>query len=277
MKVKQRLTAVIFLVLAFVSLTLRFNSLGNRHVAEGAQKRKDSVELFNAKRFLASNVLDLGYRFLAPEVLKEGETYPLVLFLHGAGERGDDNEKQLIHVVQELAKSPMREQHPCFVVAPQCPADNRWVEVDWSEDEHEMPVQTSRPLKATLELLEELQQEFPIDPKRIYICGLSMGGFGTWDAIQRHPKKFAAAIPICGGGDPAHADKIDQIPIWVFHGDEDGAVKVKRSRTMVDALRQQGSDVIYTEYPGVGHNCWAQTAENRLVWDWLFAQSRGEN
>ena len=104
-----------------------------------------------------------------------------------------------------------------------------------------------------------------------------MGGFGTWDAIQRKPELFAAAIPICGGGDPAFAETISDIPTWVFHGDADGAVQVNRSREMVKAVSQFDDDIIYTEYPGVGHNSWTMTVENRLVWDWFFAQVKDED
>jgi len=126
----------------------------------------------------------------------------------------------------------------------------------------------------TLELIEKLSQEFAIDRKRLYITGLSMGGYGTWDIIQRHPDMFAAAMPVCGGGDSAAAPLIKDLPIWVFHGDKDGAVPVIRSQNMVAALKQAGSKVKYTEYPGVGHNCWTQTYANQDVLKWFFSQKR---
>lgn len=239
-----------------------------------AEKEQNLVDKFEKKTCMASNGLTLGYRLLSPPEISDQKSYPLVIFLHGAGERGNDNHKQLVHVAQELATDAMQSRHPCFVVAPQCPEGKRWVEVDWGLDQHAMPKVPSEPLAATFELLKQLQEELPIDTDRVYICGLSMGGFGTWDALQRHSDLFAAAIPICGGGDVAMVEAIGDVPIWVFHGDADGAVKVKRSRDMVTALKAKGSPVIYTEYPGVGHNSWAMTAENRLVWDWLFAHKR---
>ncbi len=127
-------------------------------------------------------------------------------------------------------------------------------------------------MAATMEALAALCEEFPIDEQRVYITGLSMGGYGTWDALARYPGKFAAAIPICGGGDPAQAEHMLGTPIWVFHGDEDNAVPVRRSREMVAVLRELGDSPIYTEYEGVGHNSWSETYANRVVWDWLFSQ-----
>jgi predicted peptidase len=168
----------------------------------------------------------------------------------------------------------IRNRHPAFVVAPQCPAGKKWVDVPWESDRHELPEQPSETLGLVLALLELLPNEFSIDPDRVYATGLSMGGYGTWDLLSRKPELLAAAIPICGGGDPKYAAKLKNIPIWVFHGDRDEAVKVERSREMVAALEAAGGRPIYTEYEGVGHNSWAATYANRAVWDWLFAQRR---
>ncbi len=258
-------------VTGFCCLTMGLNSF-----VSSAEKETDLVKRFESKTYSATGDLnfELGYRMLSPGKVEAGKKYPLVLFLHGAGERGDDNEKQLVHVVQELATDEMQARHPCFLIAPQAPEETRWVEVDWGLDSHKMPKAPSAPLSATFDLLETLKQDLPVDVNRVYICGLSMGGYGTWDALQRHPEHFAAAIPICGGGDPAYAKNIANVPVWAFHGDADGAVKVHRSQEMVNAVRVAGGEVIYTEYPGVGHNSWAMTAANRLVWDWLFAQER---
>lgn len=264
-----RLSAGLCWIGAVVLISTGFGSFVN-----SAEQEKNLVDRFEAKVFETSDTIALPYRILSPPEIEPGQDYPLVLFLHGAGERGTDNTKQLVHVAQELATAEMTDRFPCFVVAPQCPEGERWVEVDWGLLAHEMPAQPSNPLKATLKLLEQLKRDLPIDADRVYICGLSMGGFGTWDAIQRHPELFAAAVPICGGGDPAYAEQIKTMPIWAFHGAADGAVKVQRSREMVKALQAIGGHVIYTEYPGVGHNSWAMTAENRLVWDWLFAHQR---
>ena len=239
-----------------------------------AEDKVNPVDLFEAREFKDADGNVLRYRFLIPQDYDPSKKYPLVLFLHGAGERGDDNHRQLIHGASDLVRPGMRKQHPAFVVAPQCPEGKRWVEVPWEADGHSLPESPSEPMTLILKLLETLPKEYSIDADRLYVTGLSMGGFGTWDLLARKPELVAAAMPICGGGDPEHVARYKDIPIWVAHGDKDDAVKVDRSREMVDALKSAGGRPIYTEYPGVGHNSWAATYSNRAVWDWMFAQKR---
>jgi predicted peptidase len=160
------------------------------------------------------------------------------------------------------------------VIAPQCPDNQQWVEVPWTADEHRMPKEPSRPLAQTLELVTALQNEFSIDPDRLYITGLSMGGFGVWDAIQRQPDLFAAAAPVCSGGDATLAKQIKDVPVWAFHGDRDEAVKVRRSRDMIAAIQAAGGQPKYTEYKGVGHDSWTATYKDPELYKWLFAQKR---
>jgi predicted peptidase len=214
----------------------------------------------------------LPYRLLKPADYDPKQKYPLVLFLHGAGERGTDNEKQLIHGVPEFAREENRKKYPCFLIAPQCPENAKWVEVDWSADSHRQPAEPSAPMRLTLELLEALQKEFSIDARRIYVTGLSMGGYGTWDIVARRPELFAAAVPICGGADETTAVKIANVPVWVFHGAKDGAVNVERSRRMVEALKKAGGHPKYTEYPEVGHDSWVRAYKDPEMFAWLFAQ-----
>jgi predicted peptidase len=212
----------------------------------------------------------LPYRLLKPAKIEPGQKYPLVLFLHGAGERGDNNEAQLIHGVPEFAKAKNREKYPCFLIAPQCPKGQRWA--NWSE--RKLVDQPTEPMRLVIALLAQAQKEYPIDPQRIYVTGLSMGGYGTWDLISRYPDQFAAAVPICGGGDEGQAAKIAQIPIWVFHGAKDPAVKVERSRTMVAALKKAGGHPKYTEYPDVEHDSWVPAYKDAEMMEWLFAQKK---
>jgi predicted peptidase len=200
--------------------------------------------------------------------------YPLVIFLHGAGERGDDNQKQLVHGMNDFAADEIMAKYPAFVLAPQCPEGQKWSEVDWSAKSSTLPAEISPSLAATLKAADALQKEFSIDPKRIYITGLSMGGYGAWDALSRQPERFAAAAIICGGGDPAYVAKMKEVAIWLFHGGEDRAVPVGRSREMIDALKAAGANPKYTEYPGVGHNSWARTYADPALYDWLFAQKK---
>ena len=160
----------------------------------------------------------LPYQLLEPERLEPGRKYPLVIFFHGDGKRGDDNQKQLKHGIEILTGTENRKQYPCFYVAPQCPAGEQWVNVPWSEDAHAQPNPPSSSMALAMALIEHLQELYGnIDARRLYITGLSMGGFGTWDAITRWPHRFAAAVPICGGGDTAQASKLVTLPIWAFH------------------------------------------------------------
>lgn len=211
----------------------------------------------------------LLYRLYRP---KTSDRVPLVLFLHGAGERGDDNAAQLRHGVKQFLAQ--QEKYPCVVVAPQCPKGKKWNEVDWHAASHLTPEKPSDPFASLIPLLEALQKELPVDPKRLYVTGLSMGGYGTWDLITRLPDTFAAAAPVCGGGDETKAAAIAKVPQWIFHGGADKVVKPERSRHMVEALQKAGAEPKYTEYPGVGHNSWDKAYADPELWAWMFAQRR---
>jgi predicted peptidase len=232
----------------------------------------DPLEVFEARVFEGAETAKLPYRLLTPLDYDPQQRYPLVLFLHGGGERGDDNQKQLVHCGRNLADETMRRRHPAFVIFPQCPAEKKWVEVPWDAAAHKAPADPSETMHAVFALVEALQEEFSIDASRIYGVGLSMGGYGTWDILQRKPELLAAAVPICGGGDPALAAPFKETPVWAFHGDSDPTVPINRSREMIKALESAGGQPIYTEYEGVGHDSWTATFDNRLVWDWLFTQ-----
>jgi predicted peptidase len=216
----------------------------------------------------------MPYRLLKPETVEEGKTYPLVLFLHGAGERGSDNVKQMVHGVSEFVRPENRRDYPCFLLVPQCPEGKRWVEVDWGADSHVLPKEPSEPLRLVLDLLDDALNRYPIDRRRVYVTGLSMGGFGVWDLLARRPDLFAAAVPVCGGGDPATAKAIKDVPVWVFHGARDGAVKPKRSRDMVKALEDAGGKPKYTEYPDVGHDSWNPAYRDPELMKWLFDRKK---
>jgi predicted peptidase len=232
----------------------------------------DQVEKQFLSRVFTTDQGALPYRLLIPQNYDHDKDYPLVIFYHGAGERGSDNHKQLVHGMADFISDDVRSKYACFVVAPQCPEDSQWVETPWSADAHDMPKKPSDPLRLSLELVDSLKQEFSIDQRRIYITGLSMGGYAVWDVLQRHPRRFAAAVPICGGGDQALAERIAHVPLWAFHGANDQAVNPKRTRAMIDALQAAGGKPGYTEYPGVGHNSWEATYANRQLYAWLFSQ-----
>ncbi len=244
-------------------------------VTKAQEKAEEPMtKFFEPHEFTVKDVGALKYRLLKPADFSQNQTYPLVIFLHGAGERGDDNVAQLVHGMKDFLNPDRRKNYPCFVVAPQCPNDKKWVEVDWSAKSHDQPEHASVPMQLVHDLIKEMIKNANVNKDRIYITGLSMGGYGTWDAIARYPELFAAAVPICGGGDPATVGKFAKLPIWCFHGDQDEAVSVERSRKMIDALKVAGGQPKYTEYAGVGHDSWTATYANPDFHDWLFAQER---
>lgn len=213
----------------------------------------------------------LPYRLMSPAGHVDGPS-PLLLFLHGSGERGTDNTAQLKHVVRELATAEMRQRFPCYVLVPQCPSEQRWTGLSSKEPQRDLPEHPTPWLQGSVEIIDRLIAGNRVDPHRVYVAGLSMGGAGTWDALMRYPGRFAAGIPICGVGDVQQAARLIHTPLWVFHGDADGSVPVATSRDMTARIRELGGNPIYTEYPGVEHDSWTMTAQNRLVWDWMFAQ-----
>ena len=197
-----------------------------------------------------------------------------MLFLHGAGERGNDNAKQLKHAVGPILDFFARKGEPVCLLAPQCPEGRKWVEVDWSAPSHVMPAQPSDPLRLALELVDKTIREQDIDPARVYVTGLSMGGFGTWDALCRRPELFAAGMPVCGGGDTQQVARFRTVPVYAVHGGADKVVPTARSRAMVSALWGVDGRVLYTEYPGCGHNSWGPAFSDDALLTRFFSQKR---
>jgi predicted peptidase len=219
--------------------------------------------------------VEFRYRLLRPMTTDPGVRYPVVLFLHGAGERGDDNSAQLKFLPRWLAESENRRRHPCFVVAPQCRKDHAWAAIDWQHKKPlPLPATPTTDLAAAIAALDAVLAAEPVDADRVYVTGLSMGGYGTWDLAARTPERFAAVLPICGGGDPAKAERLATLPLWCFHGDADPLVPVDLSRSMIAAITAAGGTPIYSELSGVGHDSWTPAYQNPAVLDWLFAQRR---
>lgn len=241
-------------------------------VAYAPSYAQSPAELTTAECFTNAAGEKLLYRLYRPTGVATDRKLPLVLFLHGAGERGTNNVSQLVHGIASLIRYGQQANDPAILLIPQCPAGKRWVEVPWDAPSHTMPAEPSYSMHLALELVRTTMASLPVDPTRVYVTGISMGGYGTWDAIQREPKLFAAALPICGGGDTAQAPAIKRVPIWTFHGDKDGAVPVNRSRDMVNALKACGGNIQYREYPGAGHNVWTRTYDDNAVLSWFFAQ-----
>lgn len=219
--------------------------------------------------------LILPYRLYVPRDYLHSRRYPLVVVLHGAGERGTDNREHLGNGVLAFCDAGLQKRRPAFVIYPQCPPEARWVEADWAPGRYDQgQVPLSRPLTALIQLLQSLQSEFTLDPNRRLLAGLSMGAYGTWDLITRFPERFAGAVAICGGGDPAQAARAKSVPVWAFHGDKDDVVPVSGSRLMVQALRKAGGNVKYTEFAGKGHHIWEDVFSDRAVITWLLAQHK---
>jgi predicted peptidase len=210
--------------------------------------------------WVKSNEKDLLYQIYCPTKIYSETKLPLVIFLHGTGERGSDNEKQLDSRPKKFTTVKNQEKRPCVVVAPQCPTDQYWTEEELT--------------KQVNALVKKLAKNLPVDENRIYISGFSMGGYGTWEALSKGSKIYAAGLPISGGADPSIARSIKKIPIWNFHGDNDTAVSVKNSRKIVEALKKLKANITYTEFPGAGHGITNKVLNDTKVMEWLFEQKK---
>jgi predicted peptidase len=231
-------------------------------------------EIVFEKLIFISGKDTLRYRLVKPENPESGKKYPLVLFFHGAAQRGNDNESQLADVPHLLTDSAARKNHPCYILIPQCPLEQQWVNVNWHDKAEMMPETISLSENLSLKLLDSLQKKLSIDSSRLYLVGLSMGGFAVWDLISRYPEKFAVAVPVCGGGDEKQAGKLIHIPIWAFHGKLDDIVMVSRSVNMVNAINSKGGNAKLTIYPTLKHDSWNTAFRDLELFDWLFIQHK---
>jgi predicted peptidase len=202
----------------------------------------------------------LKFQIYAPDAYERDKPIPLVVFLHGVGERGNDNEKQLNPLPKTFASSDNQAKYPCIVVAPQCPGEKYWSYDDVSAQ--------------VTKIAKDLAENMPIDADRLYLSGYSMGGYGTWSVLGQSPDTFAAAVPIAGGGNPSIAKTIKHIPIWNFHGDADKSVSVDNSRKIVKALEAVDGKITYTEMKGEGHGIARKVLNDEKVHQWLFAQKK---
>jgi predicted peptidase len=254
---------------SFIISFLTFFGCVNPSFSQSASSR------FSANLYTNNKGDSLRYRMLYPDydTLRK---YPLVIFLHGSGERGSDNEAQLKWGVMNFATDQMMALHPAIVIAPQCPEKLSWSNFSRSKKVSETSLlpEPSKPMQLLIELVHQLEKNMPVDTNRIYITGLSMGGFGTYDAIERYPDLFAAAMPVCGGGDTSKASAIAHIPIWNFHGSEDAAVDPQYSINMMNALFNAGAHPAFTFYPETGHFSWIAAYSDQLAMEWLFRQHK---
>ena len=234
---------------------------------------------FSKEVFMSQKGDSLLYRQLEPQTIDGNTKYPLVLFLHGAGERGNDNELQLTHGANMFTNPVNRDKYPTFALFPQCPTDSFWAPVNRSgiKDERFYPYEPAMPatLQAVKELLDKFIENNPIDPNRVYIMGLSMGGMGTFEMVCRYPDLFAAAIPICGGVNIKRLEQIESSTAFrIYHGDADAVVPVAFSRNAYTTLKAKNADVEYIEFPGVDHNSWTPAFNMPDFMEWLFNQKK---
>lgn len=219
-------------------------------MAEGGERPGDQVEA----RLQTQVSITMNYLIYLPPEYQQKEKWPLLLFLHGAGERGNDLDLVKIHGPPKLIGQG--KDFPFVVVSPQCPEDQWW-----------------EPVSLTA-LIDHIEQKYKIDPERIYVTGLSMGGFGTWSLAAHIPDRLAAIAPVCGGGERFMARRIGRLPAWVFHGAKDEVVPLERSEEMVEAIRKEGAEVEFTVYPDAGHDSWTDTYNNPKLYEWFLSHRR---
>jgi predicted peptidase len=239
-------------------LSLLTCSLLGAPVTDRAQAGDKTEHGFLPKVFKSKDG-DAKYVLFVPHAYKGDKDYPLIVFLHGAGERGEDGEKPVKQGIGNAIKFKGGESSfPFFVIFPQCSAKGTWKAGGPDADR-------------ALGILDEVEKTYKIDRKRIYLTGLSLGGFGTWSLAAEYPTRWAAIVPICGGGNPETASKIKDIPCWCFCGDKDGLLQTTRG--MVEAVKKAGGTPRYSEFPYVGHNSWDSAYVTPELVPWLLKQS----
>lgn len=235
------------------------------------------TEAFNVNGFdYCESDNGMPYRLYYPENYSEEYAYPVVLFLHGAGERGTDNEATLIHVLQDWFNDLESPIYQSIVIVPQCPEGEQWVNTPWENGSYDsVAVGESDAIKEVLSILELICSTDSVNRNRIYVAGISMGGYGTWNLLMNHSDLFAAGMPICGAADPARAEILKNMPVYAFHGDRDSVVPVTGSRDMVNAIiAKGGTQAIYHEVLNTDHNSWSYAASRGDALRWIFLQRR---
>jgi predicted peptidase len=228
--------------------------LGCADRCSAADDQKPEPGKQQAQKLERTIKVTMNYLLYLPKEYAQKDTWPLLLFLHGAGERGDDLDRVKVHGPPKLIAAG--KEFPFIVVSPQCP-NNQW----W------------RPHELTA-LLDEIVEKYGVDQDRIYVTGLSMGGFGTWSLAGFSPDRFAAIVPICGGGDPQTVRRFSHLPVWVFHGAKDSVVPLTASEKMVEAMKKANGTVKFTVDPEAGHDSWTATYDDPELYTWLLEQKR---
>lgn len=231
-----------------------------------ASESVDLEQMFRAKSFTSDDGFTMKYRLYVPDNYDSSRAYPCLLFMHGSGERGNDNEAQIKVGLPCMFTDPDSPVYESIIIAPQCPEGDSWV-YDFSVD--------SVAMKTTLEILETVCSTYSVNRNRVYVTGISMGGHGTWDALSRHSELFAAGMPLCGIGDPSYADILATKPIRIFHDSNDTLVPVQGSSAMYRAIKNVADPdnvlVSFHMTTGYGHFIWDHVYSDRKNIDWLYS------
>ena len=233
----------------------------------------DVNEVFEKHEYVTED-FTVKYRLYLPDNYDPDGLYPLMLFLHGAGERGDGNDVQLNEGVVDMFKDPESPVYDSIIIAPQCPANEQWVNVPFEQGPYSVSeTPESEALKRVVALIGDITERYAVDSDRIYVTGISMGGYGTWDILSRHTDLFAAGMPVCGGGDPECLDVLFYVPIYAFHGQKDGVVPMTGTGKMVSALKRAGApNFEYKYYPDGQHDIWHNVYSETENMKWMFDQ-----
>jgi len=233
------------------------------------------------KKWMVQNGDTLPYRVLLPQDYNPAKKYPVIFFLHGAGERGSDNEKQLTHGWKFFLRDTIRSAYPAIVVFPQCATRDYWANVVRTHDEQKKRTfhfleagSSGRAMEMLIELVDYVLLEYPVKTDQVYVGGLSMGGMGAFELVRRKPGVFAAAFPICGGANPATAKGMAKTRWWIFHGAKDDVVPYKHSDIIFEALKAKGAKVKFTLFPNANHNAWDPTFAEPELLPWLFSNKQ---
>jgi predicted peptidase len=214
----------------------------------------------------------LRYRLLYPPHQVLNERYPLLIYLHGMGSRGHDNETPLRRLSPFLLDSEIRVHYPCFLLIPQCDTNDTWA--SFTDFPHSLSEKGTKSANMVLQLIHQLIGVKDIDSNRVYLTGYSMGGEGTYALLTKEPGFFACGVPVAGIGDTSKAALLQNIPLWAFHGDADDVNPSVFDELMIEAIKQKGGSPKFTQMKGIGHNCQDVAYSNSEFWQWIFKQRK---
>ncbi len=238
---------------------LAIGFFGLTSAAEDQTMEKQNKDRQQPRHLERQVTLTLDYLLYLPPDYQKKESWPLMVFLHGAGERGSDLNKVKAHGPAKLVEQG--KDLPFIIVSPQCPADQWWPGLE----------------REVIALVDEMTENYKVDPNQVYLTGLSMGGYGTWSIGCSYPNRFAAIVPICGGGRPFRTGGLKNVPVWAFHGAKDPVVPPSESQQMVDAGNKAGGSAKLTVYPDAMHDSWTQTYDNPQLYDWLLSHRKKQD